>query len=162
MLFFSRASDPGAAEFVRELVVDTKSTAVLSRYSRLLIDPNRPMSSETLFRDTADSLPIQLNANISAEEKARRITSLYLPYHLELGRCASQVDPLLILSIHTFTRNYEGEERHFELGVLSSTDDAVASQWAEAFQHAGISTRVNAPWSGKEGFMFACDSLKVQ
>lgn len=39
--FPRRASDPGAADFVRELARDTQATAVLSRYSRLLVDPNR-------------------------------------------------------------------------------------------------------------------------
>ena len=66
------------------------------------------MSSETLFREQAEGgVPVRLNAGLSWAERAKRITDYYLPYHLELGRCGGEVDPVLVLSIHSFTRNYE-------------------------------------------------------
>lgn len=47
--------DIGAATLTKELAVRMGSVAVLSRFSRLLVDPNRPMSSSTLVRTTADN-----------------------------------------------------------------------------------------------------------
>jgi hypothetical protein len=72
-----------------------------------------------------------LNKRVTPSDKHSRLTRFYLPYHLELGRIANAVDPRLIISIHSFTNNYEGEERDFEMGVLSTTEDSLANKWAK-------------------------------
>lgn len=55
------ASDLGAADFARELAEEVKSPLLLSQVSRLLIDVNRPVESDTLCREVADGKPIHLN-----------------------------------------------------------------------------------------------------
>jgi len=134
---------------------------VLSNFSRLLVDPNRPLASQTLFRSHADDVAIDLNAEMPVEDRDARISRFYIPYHLELGRAAREVDPSLVLSIHSFNPIYEGEVRDFEVGVLSTSEDNLASELCGYFNAAGMVTRVNQPWSGKEGFMYAADSVRV-
>jgi len=53
--------DIGSEDFARELAAATNSYCLLSRFSRLLCDPNRPLSSPTLFRQEAEGKPVALN-----------------------------------------------------------------------------------------------------
>ena len=53
--------DAGAEDFTRELVSRLPAVGVLARFSRLLCDANRPLGSDSMFRDTADGLPVELN-----------------------------------------------------------------------------------------------------
>jgi predicted N-formylglutamate amidohydrolase len=57
--------DAGAEEFTRELSKRLPSVAMLSRFSRLLCDANRPIGSETMFRKEAEGKPILLNQNLT-------------------------------------------------------------------------------------------------
>lgn len=156
------AYDPGTAECARELAQELGAVAVLGRWSRLLVDLNRPLASDTLMRTTADmGQPIQLNADLPQADRDWRLQRYYLPFHLELGRAARVVDPLLLLSIHSFSPVYDGEVRDFEIGVLASTEETLARQLVYALQRCGYDTRLNEPWSGKEGFMYSADSVKV-
>ena len=80
------ASDPGAEALVRGLASLLDAPAVLGRYSRLIIDPNRPLDAPTLFRSLADGLPILLNSHIGPEDRTDRIARLWEPYHLAADR----------------------------------------------------------------------------
>eukprot|EP00743_Colponemidia_sp_Colp-15_P009756 GILK01010681.1.p1 GENE.GILK01010681.1~~GILK01010681.1.p1 ORF type:complete len:302 (-),score=10.51 GILK01010681.1:2-874(-) len=153
--------DLGAKEFAQELAEAVGSMAVLSRFSRLLIDPNRPLASNTLMRDVADGQIVELNEEVTSADHDWRIWRYYLPYHLALGQAAKETDPSLILAIHSYTSNYEGDIRDFELGVLCTTQDALAKDIATAYKESRFNVRINEPWSGKEGFMYAADSLAV-
>ncbi len=53
-----------------ELYHSFGSSALLSRYSRLLIDPNRDATSDTLIRTMADAQPVQLNQSITPQGMA--------------------------------------------------------------------------------------------
>ena len=123
--------DPGA----RQLTIDLISTfgdkskkikarengvlvGVCSRFTRLLLDPNRDESSVTMFRSHCDNIPIDLNANLTEIEKEKRKKLLYFPYHQELGRIAKENKPKLVFSIHSFNPIYEGSVRKMEVGIL--------------------------------------------
>ncbi|MCZ7679044.1 MAG: N-formylglutamate amidohydrolase [Sandaracinaceae bacterium] len=81
------AYDLGAREMARSLAEGLDAGAVLSRYSRLLIDPNRPLGSPTLFRTHAEGAPIELNTTeLDEDERRRRIERLYRPYHEAIDR----------------------------------------------------------------------------
>ena len=158
------AFDPGAADCTRELARELGCLGVLSTFSRLLIDPNRPLASSTLIRSHCDGAAVELNDGIDEADRDWRLWRMYVPYHMAIGKAAEACDPTLILSIHTFTENYEGERRDFEVGVLctSEAQERVAKkiqiQLASAY---GFDTRLNEPWSGVDGFMYSADSLAV-
>ncbi len=66
----------------------------------------------------------------------------------------------LIISLHSYTSNYEGQKRAVEIGVLhSSASDPLAEAVQRHFHSAGYDARLNEPWSGRDGFMFAADSI---
>lgn len=155
------AYDPGAYDFTQECAQQLGSSYVSAKFSRLLCDANRPIASDTLFRDLADGKEIILNKDISEDDIEWRLWKYYLPYHLTAGRVCDLVDPSLIISVHSFNGEYEGNQRHFDLGILCTHDDMMARLLADSFKRNGFNAEVNAPWSGKEGFMYSADSLAV-
>ena len=62
--------DLGADELTVELAQALGSPAVLARFSRLLVDANRPADSSTLFRDEAEGRPVRLNTELTARVMA--------------------------------------------------------------------------------------------
>ncbi|RLB42606.1 MAG: N-formylglutamate amidohydrolase [Deltaproteobacteria bacterium] len=145
------ASDIGAAAFTRRVADLMNAPAVLSRFSRLLIDPNRPPNSETLFRENADGRMVHLNQGLLETERERRIDRFYVPYHVAVSAMVGRSRGDTVFSIHTFTDSYEGEARALEIGVLFDHDDEPAYQLVRHLQEAGFHVAPNEPWSGKDG-----------
>lgn len=152
------AYDIGAERLTRELAELTGGGALLSNFTRLLVDPNRELSSPTLFREHAESVIVQLNHELDDAERQRRIDLLYQPYHDALARVAAASSAETMLSIHTFTPNYEGEERAVELGVLFDSRETEARAFGAALERAGFAIEYNEPWSGRNGLMYSVES----
>jgi len=52
-------------------------------------------------------------------DRDKRIESFYLPYTNLLRESLEYIRPEYVLSVHTFTKNYEDlENRNFEIGIL--------------------------------------------
>lgn len=149
------AWDPGAAEIVRRVVRELGCPAVLSGFSRLVIDPNRPLDSETLFRTHADGLEIGLNAGLTADDRAARTARCYAPYHAAMRRMFEAHPGVDVLSVHTYTPSYEGQRREVELGVLFDIDEDWAEVWFEVLASSPYDVRRNEPWSGRRGLMYS-------
>jgi len=149
------AFDLGAADLVRELARELAAPAVLSRFSRLLIDPNRPEDSETLFRPDAEGLPVELNIDLTEAERQRRIDRFHRPYHDAIDDRLGAHGAEVLFSIHSFTPNYEGTIRPMEIGVLFDTQEELAERAGEALRQAGFVTALNEPYSGKDGLAYA-------
>jgi predicted N-formylglutamate amidohydrolase len=150
------AYDLGAAELTRELADALGTGAVLSRFSRLLIDPNRSPTAPDLFRKIAEGRPIALNRDVGDEERDLRF-SMSNAYHAAVDHALGTDSAKLILSIHSFTPVYEGAPRPVELGVLFDEETELAEALKAAFVEAGFAAMLNEPYSGKFGLMYAVD-----
>lgn len=151
------AYDLGAAEIVRELSVALSAPAVLSRFSRLLIDPNRSEDDDTLFRLEAEGRQVALNRDLDDAERARRIERMYQPFHGAIDRGLGPHGAEILFSIHSFTPVYEGQTRAMEIGVLYNTQDELGQRAARHLADAGFVTRENEPYSGKEGLIYSAE-----
>lgn len=151
------AFDLGAANLTRDLAAAWGATAVLSRFSRLLADPNRPPGHPDLFRTTAEGQAIATNAGVSDDERERRMAQLYRPYHAAIDRELDASEADILFAIHSFTPVYEGEPRHLEVGVLYDVEEALATRVRDALAADGIEVKLNEPYSGKEGLIYAAD-----
>ncbi len=145
------ASDIGAGAFTRRVAQLMNAPAVLSRFSRLLIDPNRPLNSETLFRENADGKTVHLNESLLETERQRRIDRFYEPYHAAVRAMVERSQGDTVFSIHTFTDNYEGDARVLEIGVLFDDDEEPALRLVRHLEESGFHVLPNEPWSGKAG-----------
>lgn len=122
---------------------------------------NRPLASPTLMRKECEIGEfVGMNTDLAENEINARIAEYYVPYHLGLGQAAETFESNLIISIHSFTKVYQNQERSVEIGILSSTKDQLAETLLQGLIGNGYpKSEINAPWSGKDGFMYAADSL---
>lgn len=154
--------DIGAAEITRDLAARLGAAAILARFSRLLVDPNREPTSPTLIRDVADGRVVHLNRDLSGDERPRRMRGLYHPYHEALDALVA-AHPVPVLAVHSFTPVYEGgAPREMEIGVLFDEDEDLAVRLERAIAARGVRTALNEPYSGRHGLMFACQSHAVR
>ncbi|MBM4360880.1 MAG: N-formylglutamate amidohydrolase, partial [Deltaproteobacteria bacterium] len=121
------AFDLGAADLTRELAAMLGAGAVLAGFSRLVVDPNRPLDSDTLVRDVAEGRPIAMNTDVDAGSLERRLV-LWRAYHVALDRLFLASRAPLALSVHSFTPVYEGQRRAVEVGVLFDREEALATE----------------------------------
>ena len=149
------ASDIGAGAFTRRVAGLMNAPAVLSKFSRLLVDPNRPLDSDTLFRQSADGRQVHLNEIMLETERQERIDRFYEPYHAAVGAMVQRSRGDTVFSIHTFTDDYEGDKRVLELGVLFDDDEEPAYRLIEHLEGAGFHVMANEPWSGKDGLAYS-------
>jgi predicted N-formylglutamate amidohydrolase len=149
------AYDIGAADLTRDMAEDLRANAVLSRFSRLLADPNRDETAADLCRRGAEGREVQLNHAVDAHERERRLARLHRPYHAAIDRELGRASASVVLSIHTFTPVYEGQPRMVEIGVLFDEEIDLAERFARVIAAAGFVTRMNEPYSGREGLIYS-------
>lgn len=150
--------DLGARALTLELAHALSASAVLARFTRLLIDPNRALEQPDLFRASAEGKWVALNQGLSDAERARRIERYYKPYHAALDQALARSHAPLLFSIHSFTPNYEGVVRDVELGVLFNQEEEHAERLFECLAGAFPAVRKNEPWSGRGGLIYAAES----
>ena len=80
------AYDIGVEGLTRKLAASLGVPAVLGRFSRLLIDPNRGEDDPTLIMKISDGAVVPGNHPITDEEWERRLDSYHRPYHNAVDR----------------------------------------------------------------------------
>ncbi|KAA9010526.1 N-formylglutamate amidohydrolase [Histidinibacterium aquaticum] len=121
------AYDVGAAGVSRHLSALLECPAVLSNFSRLVIDPNRGADDPTLVMKLYDGTIIPGNRRVDAAEVDRRKGLLYTPYHDAVARCAARQESTLYLAIHSFTPRLRGRRpRPWHLGILHAWDERLS------------------------------------
>lgn len=124
------AWDPGAALLAEALATRLSAPAILSCFSRLLIDPNRGTDDPTLVMRLSDGTVIPGNRHVTEADIAARIARFYDPYHRTIEEAIERalaigIAPALI-SIHTFTPVWRGAPRPWHAGILWDRDDRLA------------------------------------
>ena len=151
--------DIGAWSLTRELSRRLRAPAVGGRWSRLWVDLNREADDDTLMRRDAGGIPVPWNARLTPVAAERRWMQAHIPYHAEVDRLIFRhrvrgIEPMLV-AIHTFTDDYEGEVRNFDAGVLFRDHRGLARRVGGVLRDAGLRVRYNQPYSGLEGLMYA-------
>lgn len=120
------AWDIGALGVARGLSRALGATLVAQRYSRLVVDCNRPPQHDDLIPVTSEATTIPHNAGLSETERAARVGTLFEPYHETLAalldrRASAGLDTVFV-AIHSFTPVYHGRPRPWHIGVLYGDD----------------------------------------
>lgn len=150
------AWDIGAAGVSRKLAKKLRATAVLAVYSRLLIDPNRPLGDPECVPKVSDGTLIPGNADLSENDFRARADAFYWPYHCaadeHIGRLRRAGVIPSVIAMHTFTPalNKEGEgARPWHVGILYSRDERLPRPLMEALRNEdGVIVGDNEPYSG--------------
>ncbi|MGD9805143.1 MAG: DUF1244 domain-containing protein [Hyphomicrobiaceae bacterium] len=147
------AYDIGAAGVVTRLARMLDAPAVLSRFSRLLIDPNRGDDDPTLIMRLSDGAVVPGNRHLDNDERKRRTDRFWRPYHAAItdviDRCeAADVRPAIV-SVHSFTESWKGVPRPWHVGILWDGDRRLAEPLLEAFRaESGLIVGENQPYPG--------------
>jgi predicted N-formylglutamate amidohydrolase len=148
------AYDLGAAGIAELLAKMLGAPAVLSRFSRILIDPNRGLDDPTLVMQISDGLIVPGNVGLGAEQIQARIDGFYAPYHraveqaIEAGIDAGK--PPALVSIHSFTQAWKGVARPWAAGILWDKDPRLALPLLAALRtDPALEVGDNVPYSGQ-------------
>jgi predicted N-formylglutamate amidohydrolase len=147
------AYDIGVDWLTRAMAARLGAPAVLSRFSRLLIDPNRGDDDPTLVMRLSDGAVVPGNARIGEAEVRQRMERFSLPYHAAV---ASVIDTMLgtgttpaVISIHSFTPRMKGIDRPWHVGVLWDSDPRLPLPLIELLRSdTAIITGDNEPYDG--------------
>ncbi len=146
------AYDIGAAALTRALAARFGAPAVLTRYSRLLIDPNRGADDPTLVMRISDGAIIPGNAQAGPEEIEDRRRRFWLPYRdavrARLDAMSARGPIPAIVSLHSFTPVWKGFARPWEVAILWDGDPRLAAPLLAALRAGGVVTGDNEPYDG--------------
>lgn len=155
------AIDIGAGPLTEHLAMRVGITAVIAKYSRLVVDCNRELMDPGAFLEYGDGILVPGNRNLSQAERDRRAGAIYWPYHNaieeQIKRLRNVGPPPVLVSIHSFTPVLNGSAREIQIGVLWDTDRRTAEIFIEDFRAAGYVTGDNEPYSGKAPQDFTID-----
>jgi predicted N-formylglutamate amidohydrolase len=141
--------DPGAADVARLLSTLLDAPLVLSGYSRLVIDCNRPLCSAGSIAEQSDGVLVPGNRGLLPLDRERRVTALFQPYHEAIDRLldARTRRPSLLLSIHSFTPVLNGRPRPWHIGVSHWRDRRLATLMLGVLARSGeFTVGDNAPY----------------
>jgi predicted N-formylglutamate amidohydrolase len=147
------AYDIGAAAVTRSLARRLKAPAILTRFSRLIIDPNRGRDDPTLVMRLSDGAVVPSNAQVDEAEIAARIERFYDPYdaaiaaHIERALAAGH--PPVVVTVHSFTPIWRGWVRPWHVGILWDADERFARPLLEGLiAEDGLVVGDNEPYDG--------------
>lgn len=147
------AYDIGARDLTLGLAARLKAPAVLSRFSRLLIDINRGMDDPTLIMRLSDGAVVPGNRDVDEDERARRITRFHRPYHDAVRAAIAAVQARgqvpFLLSMHSFTPVWRGWPRPWHVGILWDRGAREARALIDGFAAQGdLVVGDNEPYHG--------------
>jgi predicted N-formylglutamate amidohydrolase len=147
------AYDIGVEQVTTRLAARLGVPAVLSCFSRLLIDPNRGEKDPTLIMQLSDGAVVPGNAEISPEEREHRLNAYYRPYHAavdaQIDAALAQGAPPALVSIHSFTPAWKGVPRPWQIGFLWDDDRRFSDLFIAAMEaEGGLCVGDNEPYAG--------------
>lgn len=135
------AWDIGIAGVANVLAKHLDAHLIVQRYSRLVIDCNRPPSSPNSIPRISEATVIPGNEGLTREAAEARRREVFDPYH---RRIREVIDhrlrdglPTVLVSLHSFTPVYAGIARPWHVGTLYQRDTGLPSLLLKSFRAQG-------------------------
>ena len=120
------AWDIGIAGVAERLARMLDAHLIAQRYSRLVIDCNRPPAAVSSIPVISEATAVPRNEGISEGERAARRREIFEPYHHRINaaidRRVHAKRPTVLVSLHSFTPDYAGVARPWHIGTLYHRD----------------------------------------
>ena len=143
------AFDPGSAGVTMALAERLNAPAILSDFSRLVIDPNRGEDDPTLLMKLYDGTIIPANRYADEAEVKRRMDLCYRPYHAAVENAVGRQSDTAIVSVHSFTPQLRGRPpRPWEVGILHAGDVRLSQPLIQLLAKEGLNVGENVPYGG--------------
>ncbi|HTO60317.1 MAG TPA: N-formylglutamate amidohydrolase [Bradyrhizobium sp.] len=135
------AWDIGIAGVAERLASMLDAHLIAQRYSRLLIDCNRPPDVKSSIPILSEATTIPGNEGLSRELAEARRRAIFDPYH----RCIDEVvahrlqenRPTVLVALHSFTPVYAGIARPWHIGTLYHRGKALPQLLLSALRAEG-------------------------
>jgi predicted N-formylglutamate amidohydrolase len=142
------AWDIGAAAMARAAARVLDATLILSGYSRLVIDCNRPLDNPTSIPEITGGVEVPGNRGLTSEQRRARAEACFHPYHRAIESVlAARSEPVAILSMHSFTPRPLAGPRPWHAAMVYGRDRSLAGLLLDAMQHdEGLVLGDNEPY----------------
>jgi len=117
------AYDIGARDLACRLSERLDARLVAQRYSRLVIDCNRPPEADDSIPPASDGTEIPANRNLDDNARARRYREIFEPFNRALTEAIGDRRPKAIFAIHSFNPVLRGVHRPWDIGFLYRKDE---------------------------------------
>ncbi|EEX14501.1 N-formylglutamate amidohydrolase [Citreicella sp. SE45] len=140
--------DIGAAGVTRRLAAMLDAPAVLQRYSRLVIDCNRPPEAPDSCPPVSDGHVIPGNAALDPEDRVKRVDEIFRPFQGAVATVLARPEIQATFSIHSYTPVMGGIRRAWDVGFLFRSDRRTSDRMARALGQAvpGLTIGLNQPY----------------
>jgi predicted N-formylglutamate amidohydrolase len=135
------AWDIGIAGVAERLAALLDAHLIAQRYSRLVIDCNRPPRAASSIPLLSEATTVPGNEGLSREDAELRRRAIFDPYH----RCIDEVidqrmaakRATILVSLHSFTPVYAGVRRPWHIGTLYHRDKILPPLLLKALRAEG-------------------------
>lgn len=151
------AWDPGVAGVTRQISALLDCPAILASASRLLIDCNRDPGDWDSIVEMGETTPIPGNVGLSPAARAARAAAFHTPFHdcIDAARIAGAARLKAMVSIHSFTPVYRGEQRPWQIGLVHDQDHRIAHSLAQRLRaDRGLTIGDNEPYGPGDGVYY--------
>lgn len=135
------AWDIGIATVTEAVAELLDATAVLQRYSRLVIDCNRAPEHATSIPTVSEATAIPGNEGLSDAAREARRRAIFDPYHAMIAdlidRRAAVGRRTVLVAMHSFTPVFRNVTRIVEVGVLYHRDTRLAQIMLDLLRSEG-------------------------
>lgn len=119
--------DIGANELAKAISNRLSAPLILQRYSRLVIDCNRPPGSDESIPEVSDGTVVPSNASLTSFEKNLRRQAIFDPLDEAITHGFDIHPRRATFSVHSYTRTLNGKTRIWDAGFLSRSDTETAN-----------------------------------
>lgn len=146
------AWDPGALAVAQGLSQRLGATLVASNVSRLVYDCNRPPSAVDAMPQKSEAIVVPGNANLTPEQRSERAGKYYEPFRATLAGVITTKSAPVLVTVHSFTPIYYGQQRAVEIGILHDTDARLAQAMMDiAPSYIQNKVELNQPYGPEDG-----------
>jgi predicted N-formylglutamate amidohydrolase len=135
------AWDIGIAGVAERMASLCDAHLVAQRYSRLVIDCNRPPDVASSIPRLSEATTIRGNEALAADQAALRRREIFDPYHQRIDAIIDQrlhqKRPTVLVSLHSFTPVYAGVARPWHIGTLYHRDTTLPPLLLRALRAEG-------------------------
>lgn len=140
--------DIGAEAVTRLMAQALGAPAVFQRYSRLVIDCNRPPDALDAMPSVNHGVTVPGNQALDPVAKSARVTEIFMPFHTAVESCFDRHPRRVVLSIHSYTRTLAGALRPWDVGLLFRKDTETSAHLGRLINETrpGLTIGMNQPY----------------
>ncbi len=148
-----RGFDIGAESVARALAGLLNAPLILQRYSRLVIDANRPPSSDQSILEISDGEVIPGNQDLMDASRQARLSEIFEPMDSAINSGFASHERRAAFSIHSYTPRLGDENRPWHAGFLSRASLPTAERLmaSVARQAPDLNLALNQPYQIEDG-----------